>query len=253
VAQIYDLEHPACRGAERAFWRAEAAATGGEVLELAAGTGRVAITLARAGAHVTGLELSEGMLARARQRAARLPPEARSRLAWVQGDMASFDLPGRQFGLIFVAFNSFWLLTEAAAQRACLASVARHLAPGGRLVLDLFPPNQDDYHDEAGITQYLSSHRHGEQLLRVKDYRYEPARRLAISDVRYYGLGPDSERRARLVAQFRYSLRLDEPEDVRSLLEQTGYEVAATYGTYDRQPLEPNSPRAIFVAQRRAG
>jgi SAM-dependent methyltransferase len=252
IARLYDLEQPACRGQELAFWCEEAAAAGGEVLELAAGSGRVAIALARKGFHVTGLELSDGMLARARSRTAHLPPEVRARLTWVQGDMAAFDLPGRRFGLIFVAFNSFWLLADPAAQRACLACITRHLAPGGRLVLDLFPPNKDDYGDETGITQYLPMQRRGEGLLRVKDYRYDPAQRLAISDVRYYGsrpADPAGEPRPHLVAQFRYCLRLDEPEEVRALLAGAGYEVVATYGTYDRQPLEPASPRAIFVAR----
>ena len=249
IARLYDLEQPACRGPELAFWCEEAAAAGGDVLELAAGSGRVAIALARKGFHVTGLELSEGMLARARRRTAHLPPEVRARLTWTQGDMARFDLPGRRFGLVFVAFNSFWLLTDPAAQRACLACVARHLAPGGRLALDLFPPNNDDYGDETGITQYLPMQRRGEGLLRVKDYRYDPAQRLAISDVRYYGSRPAGEPRTHLVAQFRYVLRLDEPEAVRALLEGAGCDVIATYGTYDRQPLAPDSPRAIFVAR----
>src|ERR687886_381082 len=66
-----------------------------------------------------------------------------------------YDLPGRRFGSVYVALNSFWLLTDLAAQRACLACVARHLAPGGRVVLALFPPNQDDYRQEFGIVQYL--------------------------------------------------------------------------------------------------
>ena len=78
---------------------------------------------------MTGLELSEAMLERARARTARLPAEAQGRLEWVQGDMSRFDLPGRRFGLIFVAYNSFWLLDREAAQGACLRAVARHLAP----------------------------------------------------------------------------------------------------------------------------
>lgn len=252
IARIYDLEQPACRGAELAFWREEAMAAGGDVLELAAGTGRVAIALARAGCNVTGLELSKGMLDRARSRTAHLAPDVAARLTWVQGDMAQIDLPGRAFGLIFVAFNSFWLLPSLEQQQACLTSAARHLAPQGRFILDLFPPGQDDYHDEPGLTQYLPMRRRGETLLRVKDYHFDAARRLAISDVRYYGYKDGAEQRAHLVTQFRYVLRLDEPAGVTSLLERAGYRVEATYGTYDRQPLAADSPRAIFVATRRS-
>src|SRR5262249_51220895 len=68
IARIYDLEHPACRGPELAFWDDLATAAAGNggasggVLELAAGTGRIAVALARKGHLVTGLELSAGML-----------------------------------------------------------------------------------------------------------------------------------------------------------------------------------------------
>jgi SAM-dependent methyltransferase len=249
IARIYDLEQPSCRGPELAFWCEAAAAARGDVLELAAGSGRVAIALARKGFHVTGLELSAGMLDRARRRTAHLPPETRARLTWVQGDMARFDLPGRRFGLIFIAFNSFWLLADPAAQRACLACVARHLAPGGRLVLNLFPPNQSDYRDEFGIVQYVPAQRHGVALLRFKDYHYDAERHLAISDVRYYRSRSIGEPLTHLVTKFRYCLRLAEPSEVQALLAEAGYEVVATYGTYDRQPLTPDTPHAIFVAQ----
>src|SRR5262245_54547448 len=83
IARIYDLEQPSCRGQELAFWCVEAAAAGGELLELAAGSGRVAIALARKGYHVTGVELSAGMLERARKRTSRMRPEVRERLTWV--------------------------------------------------------------------------------------------------------------------------------------------------------------------------
>ncbi|MGH2353333.1 MAG: class I SAM-dependent methyltransferase [Chloroflexota bacterium] len=250
IARLYDVEHPACRGAELAFWDQLAAETGGNALELAAGSGRVAIALARKGHHVVGLELSEGMLARARARTQRLPAAAAERLEWVQGDMASFDLPTRQFGLIFVAYNSFWLLDTVEAQADCLRCAARHLAPAGRLVLDLFPPNADDFQDDTGIVQRLPAQHHGRGVLRIKDYTYDPARRVATSDVRYYAEGPQTGATAAMFAAFRYGLRLAPPEEVQALLETEGYVVEATYGTYRRDPLTPDTPRAIFVARR---
>jgi SAM-dependent methyltransferase len=248
IARIYDLEHPACRGAELAFWHQMATETGGPVLELAAGSGRIAIALARKGHHVTGLELAAGMLARARARTARLPPAVAGRLQWVQGDMARFTIPWAQFRLVFVAYNSFWLLTDLRAQRRCLDCVRRHLAPGGRLVLDVFPPNDDDYQDERGIIQLVAAPWRGRHLVRVKDYTYNPRRQLAISDVRYYPAGPQAGQPGRLLATFRYCLRLATPQEMQALLEQAGYRIEATYGTYRRDPLAPDTPRAIFVA-----
>lgn len=272
IARLYDLEHPTCRGAELAFWRraateayreAKAAAgrdteadagteiksdAAGDVLELATGSGRVALALARHGHRVTGLELSEGMLARARARTQRLPPEMQARLCWVQGNMAAFDLPGRRFSLVFVAYNSFWLLTDAAAQARALRCIARHLTPRGRLIVDVFPPNEDDYRDEPAIAQRLALPYRGRSVLRLKDYVFAASQQQAISDVRYYAEDPETGNPADLLARFRYILRLSPPAEVQALLESQGYVVEAVYGSYQHHPLTVISPRAIFIA-----
>jgi SAM-dependent methyltransferase len=227
-----------------------AVAAGGPVLELAAGSGRVAIALARKGHQVTGLELSERMLDRARARTRHLPAAVQQRLRWAQGDMAHFDLPGEQFALIFVAFNSFWLLTDPAQQRGCLGSAARHLAPGGRVVLDLFPPSQDDFEDEDGIAQYLAMPFRGSSVLRIKDYRYNAASGIATSTVRYCTRSRRDPDSVKLEATFTYRLRPAEPAAVVALLEGSGYAVEATYGDYGGEPLTPDAPRAVYVARR---
>jgi SAM-dependent methyltransferase len=257
IARIYDLEHPACRGAELRFWREMVAQTGGTALELATGSGRIALALASKGHRVTGLELSQGMLARAKQRKERLPPQVQERMTFVLGDMSDFDLrdtpgagyPSPGFGLIFVAYNSFWLLNDPGLQLKCLQCVRRHLAPDGRFVLDVFPPTPDDYQNETGIAQWLPTTMRGQTLLRVKDYTFDSSTQLATSDVRYYTASRTSEQPTRHVAQFRYTLRPAPPDDVRALLESQGFTVEATYGSYERDPLTPDAPRAIFVAR----
>jgi SAM-dependent methyltransferase len=251
IARIYDLEHPAARGAELRFWNEQATETGGAVLELASGSGRVAIGLARKGHDVTGLELSAGMIERAGARTAHLTPAVRERLRWVQGDMTTFDLAGQRFGLIFVAYNSFWLLRTLAQQRACLERVRAHLAPGGRFVMDVFPPADDDRTGEEGMTQYLAMAFRGQTVVRVKDYAWEPRRKLATSDVRYYGerrkvvAGREGQRR--LITQFRYTMRLAPPSEVQAMLKREGFGVLETYGSYEKDPLGGTGPRAIFV------
>jgi SAM-dependent methyltransferase len=112
----------------------------GDVLELACGTGRVTIPIARAvagmGRTVTGLDLAPSMLdaARAKSAAAGVRPDL------VSGDMRHFAL-GRRFALIFVAFNSLLHLTTNEALGECFACVREHLAPGGRFVFDVFNPS----------------------------------------------------------------------------------------------------------------
>ncbi len=90
-----------------AFYEQLARATGGPVLELACGTGRIALPLAERGLDLTGVDASDGMLAIAERKSAALEGAARRRLTLVALDMSELH---RRFGCIFVAFRSFQLL-----------------------------------------------------------------------------------------------------------------------------------------------
>ncbi len=125
-----------------AFFAGLAERTGRRILELGCGTGRVALPLAEAGYKVTGLDLSVPMLERARENARALSPENQQRLRFVEGDMTGFDLPGA-FDLVIIAFRSFQMLLTPEDERNCLETIHRHLAPGGRLVIDVFDPLLD--------------------------------------------------------------------------------------------------------------
>lgn len=106
----------------------------GPALELGIGTGRVAIPLAAAGVEVHGIDASEAMLGRLRGK-----PGAESIRATL-GDFADLDL-GERFSLVFVVFNTFFSLLEQDDQVRCFRSVAVHLEPGGRFLLECFVPD----------------------------------------------------------------------------------------------------------------
>jgi SAM-dependent methyltransferase len=113
----------------------------GPVLELAIGTGRVAIPLAERELSVTGIELSQPMVDQLHRKRADIPV--------VVGDMATSRAPG-EFSLVYVVWNSIGNLRTQAEQVACFRNAARHLAPGGRFVVELwvpairrFPPGQE--------------------------------------------------------------------------------------------------------------
>ena len=134
-AGTYDRLFPG-REEAVAFYRAEADRQGGSVLELGSGTGRKLVPIAADGHPCTGLEPSPAMLAAARRRA----DEHGVDVAWVAGDMRSFDL-GRTFDLVVIAGNSLLHLHRAEDLVGCFRAVRRHLAPGGRLALDVFNPS----------------------------------------------------------------------------------------------------------------
>ena len=105
----------------------------GPALELAIGTGRVAIALVACGIPVTGIELSQPMVDQLRRKvpAGQLPVFV--------GDMATTRVPGR-FPLVYVVWNSIGNLRTQDEQVECFRNAARHLEPGGRFVIELSVP-----------------------------------------------------------------------------------------------------------------
>ncbi|MBO9555911.1 MAG: class I SAM-dependent methyltransferase [Cellulomonas sp.] len=113
--------------------RLAALADGGPVLELAIGTGRVAVPLAERGVPVTGIELSQPMVDVLRTKVddATIPV--------VMGDMATVRAPG-SFSLVYLVYNTISNLLTQAEQVECFRNAARHLEPGGRFLIELWVP-----------------------------------------------------------------------------------------------------------------
>ena len=127
---------------DRRFYLGLARDTGGDVLELGCGTGRVALELASAGIRVVGIDLSEAMLAVAERKRSRIAPEAAARVRLVHADMTRFSVPER-FGLAIAPFRAFAAILDPDGQRRCLDAVRQHLQPRGRVCLHLFDPRLD--------------------------------------------------------------------------------------------------------------
>jgi len=113
--------------------RLAALAGDGRVLELAIGTGRVAVPLAERGVPVTGIELSAPMVARLREKV------DEATIPVVMGDMATVRAEGT-FTLAYLVYNTISNLLTQDEQVACFANAARHLEPGGRFVVELWVP-----------------------------------------------------------------------------------------------------------------
>ena len=105
----------------------------GAALEFAIGTGRIAVPLAERGVRVAGIDNSEAMLARLREK-----PGA-ERVEAVAGDMAATRMPG-EFSLVFLVFNTIFNLTSQEGQVACFENAAAHLRSGGCFVIEARVP-----------------------------------------------------------------------------------------------------------------
>jgi SAM-dependent methyltransferase len=138
VAASYDLNHGGSdtEHVQTMVSVLQELAFGGNVLEFAIGTGRVALPLQERGVHVKGIELSRPMVAELKKK------NGGSSIDVVIGDIASTRIAG-EFSLIFLVYNTIDNLTSQDAQVACFENAFSHLAPGGRFVIEtLVPPIQ---------------------------------------------------------------------------------------------------------------
>ncbi len=220
-------------GADLAYFRDLAERSGGPVLELGCGSGRLTIPLAEAGVDIVGLDRSAPMLERARARRAALPSEVRRRVRFVEGDMADFHL-GRRFGLVFAAFRAFMFLLDSESQRRSLAAIRRHLRPDGRLSIDVFDPRFDLLGPgrQAGQSRMEGIHPvSGNRVMAAAVERdNDLVRQVLTEQWRFVEEAPDGTivREEREELRLRWTFR----HEMRHLLELAGFEVLGEYSDY---------------------
>jgi len=201
--------------------------SGGPVLEVGVGSGRIAIPTALAGVPVVGVDASPVMLdlARARAGAHGLP-----QLRLVQADMRELPDLGC-FALATVPFRTLLHLHDNRDRKRVLHDLRSRLAPGGRLAFDVFHPDRRDI-DET----------HGRWLEREPGISeratWRPQEGRLTLEVRAGG------RRAEM------ELAWLEPTVWRRLLESAGYRDIRSYGWFDGRPLAPGSTDSVWVAER---
>ncbi len=219
------------------FYRRLARDTGGPILEVGCGTGRVAAALAADGHEVVGVDLSAPMLRLAEQRRAALSADVAARLSFHRADLRTLDL-GRDFALIVTPARVFQFMLTSAAQREALAALRTHLRPNGRLVLDLFDPLLDRVVPSAEVITRggeLIHPKNGNRVTwEITGHRPDPARQLIDEDWTFSEIAASGEVLRTTTEQLtlRWSLR----SEMRFLFELVGLEVVADYGDFSGGP-----------------
>jgi SAM-dependent methyltransferase len=196
------------------FYVEEALRSGGPVLELGVGTGRIAVPVARAGVRVVGVDSSQGMLAVARESAERAGVELDLRF----GDLREPPVD-EQFALVLIPFRTLLHMRTDSDRRAALAAVRARLPVGGRFIFDVFTPGADDIAETHG--RWLERE---PGIFERADWD-EDARPLVL---RVRGNGAEAV----------LALAWLPVERWRELLAEAGFEVAGLYGWFDRTPYD---------------
>jgi SAM-dependent methyltransferase len=250
LARLYDLDLRDDPG-DVNLLLALAARTGGPVLELAAGTGRLAVPLAADGYEVTGVDIDGAMLARARRAVADAGPRLAGRLRLVEGDARSIRLPDAgAFRLACIPLNSIFLMGSRADQAAAVATLAAHLAPGGLAMVDAWLPDADDLarYDGRLILEWIRTDpATGRTVTKTGSAVYD-ATSASVLLTTIFDEGRPGEPAIRWTRTDR--LRLVTPDELASFAEAAGLEVESLAGDYELGPLEPGAERAVLVARR---
>jgi SAM-dependent methyltransferase len=146
IAPIYDALYDGVFDDDATVGLLAELAAGRPALELAIGTGRIALPLRRAGVEITGIDASEAMVAKLRAK------PGGDDIDVVMGDFADVEVEGT-FGLVFIVFNSLFALTSQQDQVRCFRNVADHLADDGVFLIEAFVPDTARFerHQTAGI------------------------------------------------------------------------------------------------------
>lgn len=227
VAGRYD-DHP--RGDEDetvAFLAAEA--RGGPALEFAIGTGRIALPLSEKGIRVDGIELSENMVTRLRQK------PGGSLLDVIVGDMATADAPSEgEFSLVYLVYNTIFNILTQDGQVACFENAARHLADDGVFVVEAGTPTSWVRGDQFVNVERLTA---SEVLLDVN--RYDPVTQ--ILDENHVSLTTDGIQFGPIACRLIY------PSEMDLMARIAGLRLVERWGGWCGEPFTASSERHVSV------
>lgn len=244
-AEYYDQAYRRRREDVR-FYAELAARARGPVLELGAGSGRVTLAMAAAGAEVVGVDAMTPMLTRARARLARAPKTVRERVTFVRGDLRRVRLR-RRFALVVAPFNVFMHLYTRRDLEAAFATVRAHLAPRGRFVFDVLLPyaknlvrDPSRFYRSPDVTMPSDRRRYRY----AESFQYDPVTQVQLVTMAF------SERdRPENTFVVPLAHRQLFPAELEALLHYNGLDVVARYGDFARQPMTETSESQVIVTR----
>ncbi|HEV2891746.1 MAG TPA: class I SAM-dependent methyltransferase [Frankiaceae bacterium] len=228
TAAIYD-DHPRGDEAETVAFLADLAGDGA-VLELAIGTGRIAVPLAERGVRVDGIDFSEPMVERLRAK--------RDDLAVTIGDFADVAVDGT-YRLVYLVYNTLFNLLTQDDQVRCFVNVAAHLEDGGAFVVEAFTPG---YLYALRDGQYVDAERIEVDAVTFDVGRHDPVAQ--ILDESHVTLSAAGIRVAPIVCRYAW------PSELDLMARVAGLRLRARYGGWLGEPFEADSRRHVSVYEK---
>jgi SAM-dependent methyltransferase len=248
---LYDAVTPASFQGDVEWYCGKAKESGGPVLELGAGTGRVTLAIARAGVSIHALDRSEAMRDALQAKLAAQPLDVRSRVSLVVADMRTFAVPER-FALVIAPFRAFLHNVTESDRVACLQRVRQHLRPGGRFAFNVFHPSLEYMAQHvgplAGVWRWAGTYPLPGNgfVVRSEANRYDTIRQVVHSQHRYEEYALDGA----LTQTTLHSLELAYlyPVDIRRLLTEAGFQGITIGGGFGGSELSRDTDELVVEA-----
>lgn len=239
-SKFYDLVHGDFQPPEVLnFYLNQIKKFGEPVLELACGSGAYLVPLTEEHVDIAGLDISDEMLKRAKEKAA-----ARNILISIQrGDIRDFNLD-RKFNLILLLGNSFQHLSTREDIEKCLAAVKENLALNGRFIIEVFNPSVKILSRSPDENVLDSEYETPEgKFVLTGNVDYDSATQINHIEWIYRNISTSEER------VFNFTMRQFFPQELDALLAYNGFAIEEKFGDRDGSPFTKNSPRQIIVAK----
>ena len=231
-----------------AFYRERAVASGGPVLEIGCGTGRLTIPMARAGVEVWAVDSSGAMLDQLRAKLADEPPDVRARIRVVHQEASTLALPACAAALVILPFNLLMLIPDGEQERRALCAAARHLRPGGSFALDVMnPATLPQQADSAPAPSQPRRNRlSGNPYIRHAQTSATDSRQVQRISGWYDELLPDGGIRT---TGFAFDWRMIGRPQLEDLLRTTGFAVERITGDFDGADWTIDSRRIVVTGR----
>lgn len=247
IAPVYDL-WSSDMTADVPFYVQQAKASGGPVLEIGVGTGRVATAIAKAGIDVHGVDTSDSMLEIARQRMER--EGLADRVTLTTGDMRTLDLGDLQFPLAILPYRVLAHALTAQEVLDTFRAVRRHLTPGGRLVFNIPVPRAEDLRLEEGLRRdgrYETPE--GHEAVVWRQSAYTAATQQIRFDFVVDHLDDDGVVVRRVHSEM--TVRQNSPGEIEHALARAELQLTDQWGWFDGRPFDEQAPEMVWAAIRR--